>query len=143
MFLGEFAHTIDEKGRLTLPAKFRDGLGRNIVVTRGVDKCLFIFTMAEFQTLADKIGELPMTQAQAREFSRHFFSGACDVEIDKQGRVLIPQNLREYAGLDGNAVVVGVNRRIEVWSEETWPQIRASFEANATSNAEQWTMLGI
>ena len=143
MFLGEFSHTIDDKGRLTLPSKFRADLGRGVVVTRGVDKCLFIFTTAEFQTLADRIGSLPMTQAEGREFSRHFFSGASDVELDKQGRILIPQNLREYAGLDGNVVVVGVNKRIEVWEVNAWPQVRASFEGNATNNAEHWAKLGI
>ncbi len=143
MFLGEFSHTIDDKGRLTLPAKFRADLGRGVVVTRGVDKCLFIFTLADFQALADKIGDLPLTQAQARELARHFFSGASDVELDKQGRVLIPQNLREYAGLDGDVTVVGVNKRIEVWAAQAWPEIRAGFEGNATADAEHWAMLGI
>ncbi len=143
VFLGEFTHTIDDKGRLTLPSKFRSDLGHGVVVTRGVDKCLFIFTMAEFQVLAERIGNLPLTQAEAREFSRHFFSGASDLEPDKQGRVLIPQNLREYAGLDGDVIVVGVNKRIEVWDAKAWPQIRANFEGSATSNVEQWAMLSI
>src|SRR5512136_1854200 len=115
MFLGEFSHSIDDKGRLTLPAKFRPELGQGIVVTRGIDKCLFIFTLDEFQRIADKVSELPMTQADGREFSRHFFSGALDVEVDKQGRVLLPPNLRDYAGLDGEVIVAGVNKRIEVW----------------------------
>ena len=143
MFLGEFSHAIDDKGRLTLPAKFRAELGDGVVVTRGVDKCLFIFTLAEFQALASRIGNLPMTQSEAREFSRHFFSGASDVELDKQGRVLIPQNLREYAGLNGDAIVVGVNQRIEVWSATAWNQVREHFENNAASDAEHWAKLGI
>jgi MraZ protein len=143
VFLGEFSHAIDDKGRLTLPAKYRAELGDGVVVTRGVDKCLFIFTLAEFQALANRIGSLPMTQAEAREFSRHFFSGASDVELDKQGRILIPQNLREYAGLDGEAVVVGVNQRIEVWDARSWPEVRAGFENGATGNTEHWAKLGI
>jgi MraZ protein len=143
MFLGEFSHIIDDKGRLTLPAKYRTDLGHGVVVTRGVDKCLFIFTAEEFQRLADQIGQLPMTQSEARELSRHFFSGASDVELDKQGRVLIPQNLRDYAGLDGEVMVTGINTRIEVWDVKAWDQVRAGFESNATGNAEHWAKLGI
>src|SRR5512136_180954 len=143
MFLGEFSHSIDDKGRLTLPAKFRPDLGQGVVVTRGVDKCLFIFTLEEFQRIADRLGQLPMTQVEGREFSRHFFSGASDVEVDKQGRILIPQNLREYADLDGEAVVAGVNTRIEVWDVQAWQQVRANFENNATDDAGHWAKLGI
>ena len=143
MFLGEFTHTIDDKGRLTLPSKFRADLGHGVVVTRGVDKCLFVFTLAEFQRLADRIGTLPVTQVVAREFSRHFFSGASDVELDKQGRILIPQNLREYAGLDGDVIVVGISQRIEIWNAQVWPQVRADFERNAADNADHWAALGI
>lgn len=143
MFLGEFSHTIDEKGRLTLPSKWRTDLGHGVVVTRGVDKCLFVFTMPDFEKLAERIGALPMTQVEAREFSRHFFSGAADVELDKQGRILIPQSLREYAGLNGEVTVVGVNQRVEIWSAKSWPEVRSSFESNATSNADQWAKLGI
>jgi len=143
MFLGEFSHSVDDKGRLTLPAKFRPELGQGVVVTRGVDKCLFIFTTEEFQRLAERIGELPMTQAEGREFSRHFFSGALDVEVDKQGRILIPQNLRDYAGLDGEVVVTGVNKRIEVWDVNAWQKVRSDFESNATGNVDHWAKLGI
>jgi MraZ protein len=143
VFLCEFDHTIDDKGRLTLPAKFRPDLGQSVVVTRGVDKCLFIFTLEEFQRIADRVGELPMTQAEGREFSRHFFSGASDVEVDKQGRILIPQNLREYAGLDGDVIVAGVNKRIEVWDAKAWQHVRSDFESKATNNADQWAKLGV
>jgi len=142
MFLGEFSHTIDDKGRLTLPVKFRAELGDGVVVTRGVDQCLFIFTTAEFQTLADRISSLPVTQSEGRELARHFFSGASDVELDKHGRILIPQNLREYADLNGDVVVVGVNRRIEVWNAAAWRQVRERFES-AASDAEHWARLGI
>jgi MraZ protein len=143
MFLGEFSHTIDDKGRLTLPAKYRIDLGHGVVVTRGVDKCLFIFTAEEFHRLADQIGQLPMTQSEARELARHFFSGASDVELDKQGRILIPQNLRDYAGLDGEVIVAGINTRIEVWDGKAWNQVRAGFESNAAGDAEHWAKLGI
>jgi len=143
MFLGTFSHTIDDKGRLTLPAKYRTDLGHGVVVTRGVDKCLFIFTAEEFQKLAGQIGSLPMTQSEAREFARHFFSGASDVELDKQGRILIPQDLRDYAGLDGEVIVAGINTRIEVWDVKAWDQVRAGFESNATGDAGHWAELGI
>jgi len=143
MFLGEFFHTIDDKGRLTLPSKWRTDLGHGVVVTRGVDKCLFVFTSPDFEKLAERIAALPMTQVEAREFSRHFFSGAADVELDKQGRILIPQNLREYAGLNGEVIVVGVNQRAEIWSAKAWPEVRSSFESHAMSNADQWARLGI
>jgi MraZ protein len=143
MFLGEFSHTIDDKGRLTLPSKWRTDLGHGVVVTRGVDKCLFVFTSPDFEKLAERIAALPMTQVEAREFSRHFFSGAADVELDKQGRILIPQNLRDYAGLNGEVIVVGVNQRVEIWSAKAWPEVRSSFESNATNNTDQWAKLGI
>ena len=143
MFLGTFSHTIDDKGRLTLPAKYRADLGHGVVVTRGVDKCLFIFVADEFQKLASQIGSLPMTQSEGREFARHFFSGASDVELDKQGRILIPPDLRAYAGLDGEVIVAGINTRIEVWDVQAWNQVRAGFESNATADAEHWARLGI
>ena len=143
MFLGTFSHTIDDKGRLTLPAKYRADLGHGVVVTRGVDKCLFIFIAEEFQKLASQIGSLPMTQSEGREFARHFFSGASDVELDKQGRILIPQDLRDYAGLDGEVIVAGINTRIEVWDVKAWSQVRAGFESSATGDAEHWAKLGI
>ena len=142
MFLGEYAHTIDEKGRLTLPAKFRAELAAGVVVTRGIDKCLFAFPMAEWQKLADQVSSLPLTDAQAREFHRLIFSGADDAELDKQGRVLLPQYLRDYAGLDGNVIVAGLNTHLEIWTPEAWNAIRANFESDAV-NVEYWAKLGI
>lgn len=142
MFLGEYLHTIDDKGRLTLPAKFRAELATGVVVTRGIDKCLFAFPMAEWEKLAERVSNLPLTEAQAREFRRLLFSGANDAELDKQGRVLLPQYLREYAGLDGNVIVAGLNTHMEIWAPEAWNAIRNNFEAEA-SNAEYWTQLGI
>ena len=141
MFLGEYAHTIDEKGRLTLPAKYRADLAPGVIVTRGLDKCLFIFPVDEWKKLSDKVSALPLTDTQAREFRRLLFSGANDVELDKQGRVLLPQYLREYAGLNGNVIVAGLNTHMEIWAPEAWNAIRDNIDSAA--NVEQWAQLGI
>ncbi len=141
MFLGEYAHTIDEKGRITLPAKYRADLASGVVVTRGLDKCLFVFPMEEWKKLSDKISALPLTDGQAREFRRLLFSGATDAELDKQGRVLLPQYLRDYAGLDGNVIVAGLNTHMEIWAPDAWNAIRANLDS--VVNAEQWANLGI
>ena len=141
MFLGEYTHTIDEKGRLTLPAKYRTDLASGVVVTRGLDKCLVVFPMEEWRKLSDKVDALPLTDMQAREFRRLLFSGAVDAELDKQGRVLLPQYLREYAGLNGNVIVTGLNTHMEIWAPEAWNTIRANLDSAA--NVEQWARLGI
>jgi MraZ protein len=141
MFLGEYAHTIDDKGRITLPAKYRTDLASGVVVTRGLDKCLFVFPMAEWQTLAEKVSALPLTDVQAREFRRLLFSGATDAELDKQGRVLLPQYLREYADLNGNVILAGLNTHMEIWAPEAWNIIRDNIDSAA--NVEQWAKLGI
>ena len=141
MFLGEYAHTIDDKGRITLPAKYRADLVKGVVVTRGLDKCLFVFPMEEWQKLSDKVSALPLTDGQAREFRRLLFSGAADTELDKQGRVLLPQYLRDYAGLDGNVIVAGLNTHMEIWATDAWNAIRANLDSIV--NAEQWANLGI
>ncbi len=141
MFLGEYAHTIDEKGRITLPAKYRADLASGVVVTRGLDKCLFVFPLEEWKKLSDKISALPLTDGQAREFRRLLFSGATDAELDKQGRVLLPQYLRDYAALDGNVIVAGLNTHMEIWAPDAWNAIRANLDS--VVNAEQWANLGI
>lgn len=122
MFMGEYQHSIDDKGRLTIPAKFRDGLGTSFVMTRGLDKCLFLYPMSEWKTIEEKLKNLPFTKADARAFTRFFFSGATECEWDKQGRVNIPANLREHAQLNKECVVIGVSNRVEVWSKELWEQ---------------------
>jgi MraZ protein len=142
MFLGEFSHTIDDKGRLTLPSKFRALLAGGLVVTRGIDKCLFVFPLNEWQNLAHKVSSLPLADPQAREFRRLLFSGASDDVPDKQGRVLIPQYLREYAGLDGEVVVAGLNTHVEIWSLAAWAEARKGFESGAL-DGEHWAKLGI
>jgi MraZ protein len=120
--MGEYQHSIDDKGRLTIPAKFREGLGTSFVITRGLDKCLFIYPMQEWKVIEEKLKNLPFTKADARAFTRFFFSGATECEWDKQGRVNIPANLREHAQLVKDCVVIGVSNRVEVWSKELWEQ---------------------
>lgn len=142
MFLGEYTHTIDAKGRLTLPAKFRAHFQSGLVITRGIDKCLFAFPLSEWETLSQKVSDLPLTDAAARQFRRLLFSGASDEIPDKQGRVLLPSYLREYATLDGEVVVAGLNTHVEIWKPEIWREARQSFEEDAL-DAEHWAQLGI
>lgn len=120
MFMGEYHHTIDSKGRLIIPAKFREGLGDTFVATKGLDNCLFLFPMEEWSLLEQKLKSLPFTRANARAFVRFFFSGATECELDKQGRILLPPNLRAYAGIERDVVIIGVSNRVEIWSEEGW-----------------------
>ena len=140
MFLGEYTHSLDDKGRLTLPAKFRDQLAQGIVVTRGLDGCLFVFTFEDWkQFTADLREQLPFTQKSARDFSRFFFSGAADIIPDRQGRVLIPPFLRQYAGLESEVMIVGANSRLELWDTERWRQQLLDVESNAEVIAEQFS----
>lgn len=120
MFMGEFQHQLDAKGRIIVPAKFREELTEHFVITRGLDKCLFGYTLAEWNIIEEKLKTLPLTKKDARKFMRMFFSGAVEVEIDKQGRINIPKHLMEYAGLSKEATVIGVSSRIEIWDREAW-----------------------
>ncbi len=120
MFMGEYNHTIDAKGRLIVPAKFRESLGEEFVVTKGLDGCLFVYPMDEWKNIEEKFRNIPLTTKDARKFSRFFFSGAAACEVDKQGRILIPTVLREFAGLQKEAVLAGVFNRIEIWSKDRW-----------------------
>jgi MraZ protein len=131
--MGEYQHTLDEKGRIIVPVKFRDGLGSSFVLTRGIDKCLFVYPMSEWETLESKLKALPFTRADARSFVRFFFSGATECELDKQGRVVIPSVLRDYAELSRDCVVLGVSNRVEIWSQPIW---ESYAEAAAGSFAE-------
>ncbi len=121
-FKGEYSHSVDTKGRIIVPAKFRDKLGETFVATKGLDGCLFVYPNDEWEDIENRFREIPRTTKDAREFSRFFFAGAADCEIDKQGRTLIPANLREYAGLDKEVVLVGVLNRIEIWSADRWQE---------------------
>ncbi len=120
MFMGEYRHSVDIKGRLIVPAKFREQLSDGFVITRGLDHCLFGYPMAEWQTLEEKLRDLPMTKKDARAFVRFFFSGATEVEIDKQGRINLPTTLLSYANIKKECVIIGVASRIEIWAQEAW-----------------------
>ena len=120
MFMGEYNHTIDAKGRLIIPSKFREALGDEFVVTKGMDGCLFVFDNPEWQNFAEKLRELPMMDKEVRQFTRFFLAGAASVEVDKQGRILLPSVLREFADITKDAVLVGVGSRIEIWSKDRW-----------------------
>ena len=122
MFMGEYNHTVDPKGRLIVPAKFREQLGDEFVVTKGLDGCLFVFPKNEWELFEEKLRDLPLTQKNARKFVRFFVAGANLCELDKQGRILVPQTLREFAGLEKDVVLTGNLNRIEVWSKEKWSE---------------------
>lgn len=143
MFLGEFSHALDEKGRLTIPARFRDELAGGLVITRGIDHCLSVYPRQGWNDLAERIAQLPLSQRNARNFSRLMFSGAADFIPDRQGRVLIPQGLRDYAGLDSEAIVIGLYDKLEIWSPDNWTMVRAEVEENPESIAAQLQELGI
>ncbi|WDL99286.1 division/cell wall cluster transcriptional repressor MraZ [Alicyclobacillus sp. ALC3] len=137
MFMGEFQHTLDEKGRITMPVKYRDGLGKSFVITRGIDTCLFVYPMTEWETLESKLKALPLTRADARSFVRFFFSGATECELDKQGRALIPGSLRDYATLERDCVVIGVSNRVEIWSQSAWTEYAEGANESFAQLAEK------
>jgi MraZ protein len=128
MFLGTHHPRLDEKGRLILPAKFREQLEAGVVVTRGQEHCLYVFPLAEFQRLADRLRQAPVTSKQARDYLRVFLSGASDESMDRQGRVTIPSNLRTYAGLDRDVAVIGAGERVEIWDAAAWETYLAAQE---------------
>ncbi|MEW5805341.1 MAG: division/cell wall cluster transcriptional repressor MraZ [Patescibacteria group bacterium] len=143
MLIGEYQHNLDQKGRVTVPAKFRPNLLNGAVVTRGLDTCLFILAKDEWQKLSEKIAATPLTQSNSRAFARLMFSGAFDVELDSQGRILIPDYLRQYAGLDKKVVVAGVFNRLEVWDEKKWLEYKNRIEHDSSEIAEKLSELGI
>ena len=120
MFMGEYNHTIDTKSRVIVPSKFRDTLGDEFVVTKGLDGCLFVYDNAEWNVFEEKLKSLPITNKDARQFVRFFLAGAASVEVDKQGRILLPGSLRDFAALEKEVVLIGVGSRIEIWSKERW-----------------------
>lgn len=137
MFMGEFQHTVDAKGRLIIPAKLREGLGERFIATKGLESCLFIFPPAEWEAFGEKLRSLPLASGAARAFTRLFFSGATECEVDPQGRILLPANLREYAGLEKDVVVVGVSTRVEIWSKPAWEDYCQKAEDAFAETAEQ------
>lgn len=142
MFIGEYAHAVDSKNRIIIPSKFRDELGERFILTKGLDGCLYAYPMDEWSALEEKLKKLPITSKDARAFVRFFFSGANDSEIDKQGRVLIPSNLIEYACIKKDIVSIGVSNRIEIWSKEKWEDYNSS-NIDFDSIAEKMSELGI
>lgn len=143
MILGEYKHTLDIKGRMAIPAKFRSKFSTGAIITRGLDKCLFIFAAQEWEVLVQKIVALPLAQSNARAFSRLMLAGATDAEIDGQGRILIPDYLRTYAGLKKQAVITGLYNRIEVWDADAWSQYKSKTESASDEIAEKLGELGI
>ena len=143
MLIGEYLHKMDSKGRLIIPAKFREELGDNFVATRGLDNCLFIFPMDEWEQLSKKIANTPVTNKNARFFARFFISGATESTLDKQGRINIPTNLKEYAELEKEIVVIGLTNRIELWAKENWDQFLQTTEDSTDEIAAAMEDLGI
>lgn len=141
MFMGEYNHTVDAKGRLIVPSKFREQLGDEFVVTKGLDGCLFVYENTEWKILEEKLKNLPLTNANARKITRFFLAGASQCEIDKQGRILLPAVLREFAKIEKEAVMVGVGNRIEIWSRESWTT--ANVYDDVDEIAESMEGLGI
>jgi MraZ protein len=136
MFMGEYNHNVDTKGRMIVPAKFRDELGDSFIVTRGLDKCLFAYPMNEWKIIEEKLKTLPLTKKDARAFTRFFFSGAIECEVDKQGRINIPSSLRTYADLEKECVVIGVSERVEIWAKESWTSYVEDSEESFSDIAE-------
>jgi len=143
MFIGEYQATIDEKGRISVPAKFRTQLKTKVVVTRGLDNSLFLYAMDEWKKLAEKLASLPISTANTRAFSRLMLAGAMDCEIDKQGRIMLPGYLKEFAKIDKKIVFAGLYNRIEVWGEELWNTYKQQTEQQTTTIAEQLGSLGV
>ena len=130
MFIGEYEHSVDVKGRVIMPAKLRDGIGETFILTKGLDGCLFAYSQTEWTNFEEKLKTLPLTNKNARDFVRFFLSGAIECEIDKQGRFLIPSNLRDYAKLDKEIVILGVGTRIEIWDKQTWQKDADNISAD-------------
>ena len=142
MLIGEFEHSLDAKGRLIMPAKLKSAIGDRFIVTKGLDGCLFAFSQEEWKNFEEKLKALPLSNRNSREFTRFFLSGATECEIDKQGRFLIPNNLRETAGLVKETVIIGVGTRIEIWDKEKWTEYN-NENMSVEDIAENMTMLGI
>ena len=141
MFLGRFSHNLDTKGRLAIPAKFRNALGEGLVVTRGIDRCLSVYPLAAWQALAERISALSISDPDARQFKRMVFAEAMDEELDGQGRIVLPPELRRYAGIDREAVVVGVNTYIEIWDPARWEEQSTKVEDEGATIAQRLAAL--
>lgn len=137
MFIGEYNHNLDQKGRMAIPAKFRNQLKKGAVVTKGLDNCLFLYPKEKWQEMAQKFADLPISQSKARAFARHMLAGATEVEFDNQGRITIPEYLRKFTGLKKKAIVAGLYDRLEIWDEEKWNSYKKGAEENSADIAEE------
>jgi MraZ protein len=143
MFIGEYNHNLDDKGRLAIPAKFRAILKKGAVVTKGLDNCLFLYSREQFETIAKKFAALPISQAKARAFTRHMLAGAMDVEFDNQGRITLPEYLRQFSGLGKSIIIAGLYNHLEIWDEAAWVRYKGEAERNSNAIAEELGDLGI
>lgn len=143
MFIGEYKHNLDDKGRVAIPAKFRAILKKGAVATKGLDNCLFLYSQEQFEKIAQKLAALPISQSKARAFSRHTLAGAMDLEFDNQGRVTLPEYLRRFSGLKKNVIIAGLYNHLEIWDEAAWQQYKGEAEKNSNVIAEELGDLGI
>ena len=143
MLLGEYTHTLDEKKRLMLPKKFKDALGKKVVITRGLDNCLFLYSEKEWADIAKKLRELSFAHADTRGFSRFVFSGAAEISIDSAGRILIPDHLKKFATLKSKVVLAGVSSRVEIWDEKRWGSYQQHIESQGDAMAEKLGEIGV
>jgi len=142
MLIGEYTHTTDDKNRISLPSKFRKEIGKNVVVSRGLDNCLFMYTVVEWKKIMEQLGGLGMGQSETRGFNRFMLAGAAEVSVDSAGRILIPEHLRNFAGIKSKVVFAGVYNRIEVWDEKTWNQYTSQVVKKADAMAEKLGDIG-
>ena len=143
MLIGEYRHTMDEKNRLSLPAKFRKELGKKIIMTRGLDRCLFIYQLAEWKKFSQKLGALSIGSAEGRGFSRALLGGAMEIDVDASGRMLVPDHLKSYANLSTKVVVAGISNRVELWNEESWNNYTSGVENEANTLAQKLSDIGM
>ena len=143
MFIGEYNHNLDDKGRLAIPAKFRNILKKGAVVTKGLDNCLFLYSKEQFEKIAEKFAALPISQSKSRAFARHMLAGAMEVEFDNQGRITLPEYLRRFASLDKKTIIAGLYNHLEVWNENNWDKYKQETERNSNAIAEELGDLGI
>lgn len=141
--MGQYEHTIDSKGRVIIPAKFREELRDRFVLTKGLDNCLFVYSLDEWKNIEAKLKTLPLTKKDARAFTRFFLAGAVECEIDKQGRILIPANLREHAKIEKDVIFIGVSTRVEIWSKEVWEEYSNNTDVSFEEIAEHLDDLNI
>ena len=143
MLIGEYKHTLDPKKRLSVPSKWRGDLGQTLIITRGLDSCLFVYPQTQWQKITEKVSQLPLGQADTRSFNRFFLSGAVEVEVDSVGRILVPDFLKDFAGLDSKVVFAGIYDRVEIWAENKWEDYKKRIEGQADQLAEKLGEVGV